>query len=119
MNIKEEKNLIIYRIENQHSVGPYHYAYSLGEHLYEFWQDKPHVKQYGCPTPKEDGLLQIVNKLKQKKVNFSFGFNSLEQIKRWFTPRELKVLRNHGFSLKAYKVKKAFVTSHQVLFIKD
>ena len=60
--------------------------------------------------------MPTINKLVSKQTKFIFGLKSLTQLNNWFSPEELLALKDHGFKVKKYKAKKAFITPHQVLF---
>lgn len=117
MKIKEENNIIVYRVETAEGIGPYAFAFELGENLSDFWQVKKHTKRNGCPCPEDDGLLPIINQLTRTHQKFLFGFTSKAQLYQWFNMEEITTLKKHGFKIKKYQAKTAYITKHQVLFI--
>jgi hypothetical protein len=45
-----------------------------------------------------------------------FGFETMEQLKAWFSPAELNKILKMGYSIQSYKVKRAFISGHQAFF---
>lgn len=75
----------VFRIQNRDGQGPY--AYYGGY----FWCEEEHSVRTGRPGPYEDGI--CFNRTKDEK----FGFESLVQLKAWFTVKELKRLGQLGY----------------------
>jgi hypothetical protein len=45
-----------------------------------------------------------------------FGFESMEQLEAWFSKSEIAKILKMGYSIKSYKVKRAFISGHQAFF---
>ena len=86
--------MVIFRIENEQKLGPYYATYDSK------WQTKDHGESKKTPGPSADKI-QNTNKPLNSilKNSHLFGFKSLEQLKKWFSKKELKNLHNKGFLL--------------------
>jgi hypothetical protein len=47
------------------------------------------------------------------------GFSSLEQLEMWFSPKELKKIKDEGFIIKTYNVKNIFDSGLQAFILKN
>lgn len=66
------------------------------------------------PAPFKDSLIN------RDALNDEFcAFKSIEQVQKWITPREIKILVNNGFRILELKVTNYTVGEYQVLFYKD
>lgn len=113
------RNMKILRVENAQGQGPYHDMRTLSEVP---WGDDlrtlsgtPLDRQ---PTPMEEGIPEYRAML-QRGTNldpFRFGFTSVDQLKKWFTPEELAALNNLGHFVQPYEVPRVIYGEKQALF---
>jgi hypothetical protein len=63
-------------------------------------------------------MFEIWNYLKYENIqkNFKFGFESIEQLNEWFTEKEIKKMKYHGFEIKKYSSNIYFKTEKQLIF---
>lgn len=101
------KEVIIYRIENDNHIGPYR--------SYNNFLD---IRSSEChPTPFDDFKeiwmhLLFTNQYKLYK----FGFKDMEQLNNWFTDIELDNLYNEGFKIVTYKSSHYYISDRQAIF---
>lgn len=127
---KESPYTHIYRIEDKNGRGPYT---SRGFDFNLEWQDKYHGDQYNTPGPAFDpgfhdderALLEspVTKDYERIRENYGespeeikFGFYDQNQINKWFTPNELKVLQNKGFRVVKRKARRVWDSGKQVMF---
>ena len=131
------EDVTIFRIEHDKDKhGPY-----VTED-YMKWRDQPHSDLNGHPLSTRDPLFQIclfdnmkrlpknhdepsfhtslfeqINLISREDADhILFGFESMEQLGNWFSKEEVAKILKMGYSIKEYKVKKAFVSGHQAFF---
>lgn len=91
----------IYRIENEQGIGPYR----GGDPLDLNYTAKHCGPQ--CPSPWRDpDFRDFWNKLHDKDdyENWQFGFKSMQQLRRWFSDKEIKDLEYCGFFVVAIPI---------------
>ena len=100
----------IYRIENEDGIGPY-----LG--TIAVWQDCSHNINTGRPNPVDDKLLWK-NYLESDIIENEdlYAFETIEQLKNWFSYNEIQKLRKLGFKIKKLKVTKILQGDTQCIF---
>lgn len=84
--------MIIFRVENDDGIGPYHG--NMGD-----WCDGSHNQMTGRPMPYEDNL--DMNGL---GWNHRFGFDSMTKLLEWFSPIELRRLYTLGWRVVTFHV---------------
>ena len=75
------------------------------------WVEEAH---YSLPTPQSD-----IPNIPAFFDDYICGFKSLSQLQSWFTPLEIKNLKQLGFVIVQYKTKKTLKGSRQVLFVPE
>jgi len=111
--LKEHKEIEVYRIENNLKQGPYYSEWS--------WQVKEHITENGCPGPYNDCLEDILDELKNKDIKILYGFTSLEKLRDWFCDEKIENLKSMDYNIVKYNAKKAWegITRTQCIFIKE
>ena len=107
----------IYRIENDEEFGPYYAAWQGNTVLRDLFSKCDPINH---PTPDEDPGIPLCDVRDDDFERcFIYGFANMEQVNKWFTPEELKVMQEHGFFLREIEVKEIVYTSeHQVVAIR-
>ena len=107
MQVKSEKVVRVWRIEDDYRDGPY---VEVGKDTYEIIGS--HTSSNGHPPPIHDnGIMRYVG------ANEQCGFLNLKQVYDWFSKKELQELEEKGFKLKRVLAK--YITAigeKQVLF---
>lgn len=103
----------IWRIQNSQGVGPYH---GIG---HSDWKAREHSILTGHPDPYEDlGIASFWRSLGAVEMrDWKFGFQSLEQLERWFCKEELQCLANYGFIPVEVEASHVVSGTHQVIFL--
>ena len=106
----------IYRIENEKGVGPYR-----GGDPLDMAESFRHTSRCGRPTPCMDKDFKAWWNIKgfYEAWRWSFGFKSIDQLRRWFSDKEIKELEKHGFYVVAiprFMIDRIKVGSKQVIF---
>ena len=98
----------VFRIEDSFECGPYCRSNIIAHNVYA----KRSVKIR--PTPWNDGILSY------SKEHY-FGFQNLEDLKRWFTQKDRKSFRKNKYRICVYeaKEKNIIIGKKQVAFIKN
>jgi hypothetical protein len=104
----------VYRIEDKNGIGPYS--------IYWEWQDVNHfIKINRHPFPIDEGIM--INSLQiaygiDKPV---CGFNSLDQLKDWFSNDEITKLFGLGYYIFFYEIEEEFIFQgkRQLVFIRN
>ena len=106
-----------YRIENEIGEGPYH-----GENVpeREEWQEFSHNESPNTPTLSRDiylsgnhpGDLYCLNQA------YIFGFESMEQLLKWFMPKEIQMLEMLGYNIVEVEGYDACYFHSQVIFFR-
>lgn len=113
-SIREKKKKIIYRLEHSTTnVGPYQKGW---DYDYDRHHDKDH------PVPHDDkGISEVMKKKNLKRwefpKNFFCGFESVDQLVKWFSPKELITLMLRGYIIQAYETKHYIIGEKQAIFI--
>ena len=118
----------IFRIESPEGEGPYQRSFLFGVDEDDFLRYKwetgyrmPHSINERTPSVLKDIGRSRVNRFFKHSSDFNCGFNSLSQLKKWFTKAERKNLSEMGFQIVVFHVQNGYVLSgnHQVIFDKD
>lgn len=105
---------LVWRIENQNGEGPYRCT-NVYQHQ---WVMTHHTEDYGRPSPMKDGELWYFWKTHPKAHEFLFGFESIEQLKKWFWDySELCKLRELGFRIALRPTDTVFYGKEQCIFL--
>jgi len=112
-----------YRVETKDKQGPYHNSLEIdltdwlimydvidnyGEKYEEYMETRP------SPLSKDTIILQKLTD------NFVFGFNSLEQLYKWFSLKEeFTYFKRYGFHIGVYEVSAIFSSEYQAIAEKD
>lgn len=99
----------IYRIESDKGIGPYKSSFN-------FDLDIHNDDNHPGPCQEHDNILNNF----QKGVHY-FGFESIKQLKEWFSLEELEELYDEYFDLIEYKINKYHVLfgNKQIMFDKS
>lgn len=108
----------VFRVEGPDGVGPYNspHAKKYGSHE-KVWAEEWHGIENGRPHFTESGLWA---KCRAEGIDITktlFGFTSMEQLERWFTPVELDMLSEMGFSIVVREAVKIISDDYQCVFI--
>jgi hypothetical protein len=104
----------ILRIEDEMGVGPY----QGGGPANDLYVSDPKV-QARQPIPQSslwDDQARLALQLGNKRFAWPFGFRDEAQMKKWFTPKELAYLSEHGFRVQPYEVQAHVYDQHQAMF---
>ena len=98
----------IYRIENEQGIGPYR-----GGDPLDFNYTAKHCGPQ-CPSPWRDpDFREFWNSQKWTALEpWQFGFKSMQQLRKWFSDREIKDLERHGFYVVAIPI--SMVKSYKI-----
>lgn len=101
----------VWRIENGEGMGPYQ---AYGCYKAAGWTASEHERCTHRPTPNRDGLPHPWDTQSRR-----YGFATLTDVNRWFTPTERQRLRARGFRLVCLQVPAADVLrgGKQVAFL--
>lgn len=88
--------MIVFRVENHIGEGPYACSY-----MDRSWCTKRHDNNPKTPRPDESFTYTDWLSVTSKHV---YGFISLKDLYNWFSKRELRNLRAHGFRIKCFHV---------------
>lgn len=86
----------VFRVETKNNKGPYG---SFGK----YQSGKLEYKQDYHPLPTADGILYVF------EYDY-FGFESLDQLDKWFDITDRKYLKKHNFNVSCYEVDDHHVT---------
>lgn len=107
----------VLRIENKLGLGPY-----IGVSP-SLWMDKDHIKR--VPRSIHDDLHKYskeidswLNDSNNYIEDLYYGFNNFEELKQWFSDKELIKLNNLGFSVVEIQTKHTFDLFGQIVFIR-
>lgn len=95
---------MVFRVENEEGRGPY-----------SIWDGYAVMYCSGGnrhPSPQSEGY-----NLRSGSAEV-FGFTSLEQLERWFSPRDLRKLANEGFTVVKYDCEPHWESETQCTFFK-
>ena len=119
--------MTIYRVENAMGEGPY--RNNLGFNMLN--HDGMSNRRPG-PTRDDFFFPEIgesdysLNEYRNALYNYmsweiKFAFSCKNQLRNWFTKKERTIMKNHGFAVVTYKIKKRHtrISSHQVMFNRD
>lgn len=101
-----DKMVDVYRVEHYTSGdGPYG--------VYSSWEDSWHCADNGHPVPRLDGLESF-------PPSYSFGFESHEQLREWFSLSERARLARLGYVISVYSVSSRMIRKggKQIVFNK-
>lgn len=96
----------IYRVENSFGEGPYFNKQrdKEGSSWVQTWAESPH-NDSRHPEPFDDEVLKTKMDDNQFFMDeYICGFLNMEQVKSWFSEKELKNLAKIGYKLKAIEV---------------
>lgn len=79
---KQGNEMLIYRVENEDNEGPYY-----GTNHHSEWTKRDHNNSPKHPMPTF------------RARNREFGFDSMKQLRRWFSKTELNNLKKLGFRI--------------------
>tara|TARA_R110000868_G_scaffold25423_11_gene99250 strand:- start:3717 stop:4124 length:408 start_codon:yes stop_codon:yes gene_type:complete len=98
----------VFRIEDSFECGPYCRSHIITHNIYAIRSAKIR------PAPWNDGILYYSDK-------HHFGFQNLEDLKRWFTQKDRKSFQQNKYRICVYEVKEkhVIVGNKQVAFIKN
>lgn len=101
------KMVDVYRVEHCTSGGGPYRAVDFS------WQDSWHCAENGRPIPLLDGLESF-------PPSYSFGFESNEQLREWFSWSERACLAHHGYVISVYSVSSRMIRKgrKQIVFNK-
>lgn len=103
---------LVYRLEDSTTfLGPYHSSIPIS------WATKNHNNGARCPNFKKDIILQKFNFSINDIKKYKFAFESIKQLKKWFSKKEIRNLTRHGQNITVYTCKKIIKGDKQVLFI--
>lgn len=103
----------VWRVENCEGVGPY-----ARQGLHHLWQECDHTEDTGRPGPYQDSFdINWLHKILDKK-EYIFGFKSLEQLRNWFSDKELMNLAELGYEPKQILAKEIHEGEKQVIFVR-
>jgi hypothetical protein len=105
---------IVYRIQKENGIGPYHCYVSCSS-----WQDEFHTADNGRPGPYEDegfSAYSLDEALGANSENHYFGFKSLEDLMRWFNETERQKLAKHGYKIYLVEARQVWYGKRQVIF---
>lgn len=111
----------VWRVENQDGQGPYNaeVAEDLGGgSLQDYWTDREH-NSTTHPSPLHDegfDELDLENIYGEGYGSRLFGFESIQQLKKWFNDKELKQLKELGFDVVKRKASDIWSSGRQVFF---
>jgi hypothetical protein len=121
-SIKKEKEVTqmqqqyVYRMENKDGRGPYNTI------PLEYWVSSDH-NDFSHPNPEEDYLGRALShyKLIHGDQNVLFGCLTLRSIRKWFTFRERRSLRGHGFTIKKVPARVIAIgkSQRQCIFVRE
>lgn len=99
----------VYRVQNKEGRGPY---------SIRGWEDSNHNDEQH-PTPLHDFPLWPYRHRQDIEAppNIKFGFSSLEQLRKWFSDRELTKLKKYGFDIVEIEAEVLYQSDKQVAFI--
>ena len=99
------KMVDVYRVE--------HCTSGCGPYAEYGWQDSWHCAGNGHPVPKLDGLESFPR-------SYSFGFETHEQLRKWFSRSELARLGRNDYVISVYSVSSRMIRkgSKQIVFNK-
>lgn len=93
---------IIYRVQDKDGRGPWKPGFS-----HKWVKTRPDHDNLH-PWPFEFNVNDI---LKNKNFNMACGCKTIEQLKRWFTEQEYKILKQYGYFAVKLKADKVFAES--------
>ena len=106
------------RIEKD-ELGPYVYAdeydFDWMVHNHHDCEFTPSI-QFDSGFTSEDKMIYELNARSDSAIS---GFTSMEQLKNWFSPKELNSLKKEGFKIKTYYVSKIHDSGLQAFILKD
>jgi hypothetical protein len=114
-------NELFYRVEDEEGRGPYTYIDGREPKIFDYTVEYYTTEDYlnRVPTPKADGFpdanFQDVDFVRPSE----FGFNTKEQVQRWFTSGEFQFLEDNGFHLYLVYGKPLHKSENQVQYIRD
>ena len=129
MRTKQAFRLEHLNLKDKHKkvfAGPYSFSDNTDLEV-EDWADEStegHTDK-NHPEPLLDKKLapQLAAFTKQKRKPWDetlfFGFKSLKQLKKWFSPKELNRLHDEGFIIAVYNVSLRLDSPYQVAFIPE
>lgn len=113
----------VYRVEYINGEGPYHIYYTTCNNPDMAFYQECNFLEYHM-SPKQPGVLlqgepfYILKKKGKYFGDYKCGFSSIKQLKKWFSKKELELLKKYCFSIVVYKNVIEFVESKkQVAFI--
>jgi hypothetical protein len=105
----------VFKIENKMGHGPYSAEEAKSE-----WMDHPHLDGEH-PLLMDESLCEVKTWIEQNKGysmdDFVSGFMTLDQLERWFSPRELIKLNQEGFQIVEKEALVVFALEKQVAYI--
>jgi len=123
----------IYRIENAYGTGVFQGLYdivAMFKRIHNIKESRNYTKHH--PTPCKDNkfhrsLIGLQSKYPTRICSYSyhnFGFESMEQLKKWFYDDEiLEYMEKYEFFISVYSIRKAgtnvIVGDHQVAFRRE
>ena len=112
---------VIYRIENEKRVGPYH-------ENNRYWEDKHKDLAINPPPIDEEWNSEIAREIAREMYNntyrhnfkhVKFGFKAIENLKTWFSKTELQRLKEMKFEIVCITVPEAFFSKTQAMFVEE
>lgn len=110
----------VWRMQNADGTGPYDseffdkYVDKNGDELYS-WMERPHEAP-ATPSPTLDRGFTREDRRELNDEMKRFGFDSLKELKEWFTPGEIKNLAAEGFKPSQVKALKIWSSGKQNFF---
>jgi hypothetical protein len=105
--------MLVYRIQDSCGAGPYTSTRMI-DHIHIHHNEIAHDPDSRVPAPEREGLGYV-------RSYHRFGFTSLEQLDRWFTPEEQAALYREGFELVVFNLPDHTVElgQHQCRFLRE
>jgi hypothetical protein len=115
LNTEAFPTSLIYRVEDEEGKGPYMGSYDVDE-----WTEGSHVGDHH-PTPMSDGIEFWKVRDQHGNNNILCGFRDMDQLRKWFTCRELTNLYDMGLRVKVYQVNRDYIWhgNMQVVYHKE
>jgi len=101
--------MLVYRVENKNGVGPYTGIRGIRHVLgRKHGRGGVHLR----PLPQDDGITM------EHHTALVCGFCTMTQLRYWFTPRDLRILADLGYTIRTYHTEDVLVGGKQIMFLK-
>lgn len=93
--------------------------YVTENHLFNFSHTECSMSSHPVPTQDEQLMRSLEASGERVIRGYTFGFDSVERLKNWFSEEALKRLHIAGYYVSIYEVENAHVGSTQSIFMKE